>query len=611
MADPSGPLLASPHHSPSAYMVSNPTPASGETVEVSVVVPDQSGVGPVMLRTVHDGEATFVEGRSRRVGASSVWTFDLGCHNEIVNYRFWCGGSEPHWLTGEGLVGHDPTDRSDFKLATTGATPKWVPETVWYQIFPDRFASADPNKPLPEWARHSDWDAPIARGRAAMSQVYGGDLDGISGHLDHLIDLGVGGIYLTPVFEARSNHRYDASSFDRVDPLLGGDEALVRLAQACHRAGIRVISDLTLNHTGSSHEWFQAAQADLGSPEAGFYFFGDEPDDYEAWLGVASLPKLDHSSGELRRRLYEGPRSAFGKFLGAPFELDGWRIDVANMTGRLGLSDLNRQVRSAARATLDQIDPDKWLVGEHFFDYSLDATGPGWHGCMNYGGVARPILSWLGSEPARRTFMPGPGVDARAGGSVAASIDAVMSSVPWQFVLGSMALIGSHDTSRWHSMAASPELARIGVALTMTLPGSPCIFYGDEIGLTGVGNHESRRTMPWNRDSWDRAELDWYRSLIALRGSSQALAHGGLRWAERADDALAFIRESAEERMLVRACRAGAPALRLSEQLLGTNQAELVFGDGTVSRVDGNLEFDLEGPGVAIWRIGPQALTQL
>lgn len=602
-------LLCRPFHSPSERMVSNPTPSPGEVVEVSVVVPDGSAIDEVQLRTTHDGEAGFVEGESRRLNGATRWTFEVGCHNEIVNYRFWCGGPRPAWLTSAGMVDHDPTDHTDFRLMTTGGVPAWVPETVWYQIFPDRFANSHPGRPLPAWADRSGWSDPIARGRAAMTQVYGGDLDGITAHLDHLLELGVGGIYLTPVFEAMSNHRYDASSFDRVDPLLGGDDAFIALVEASHRAGLRVVSDLTLNHTGASHEWFRTAQADQSSEEAGFYYFGDGPDDYEAWLGVRSLPKLDHSSAELRRRLYEGPDSVFGRLLQEPFDLDGWRIDVANMTGRLGMVDLNRQVRSTARRTLDAIDRSKWLVGEHFFDFSGDVDGPGWHGCMNYGGVSRPILSWLGSDSARESFMPGPGVDHRDGSAVAASIDAVMASVPWQFALGSMALIGSHDTSRWHSMAESPAHARVGVGLAMSLPGSPCIFYGDEVGLTGVGNHASRRTMPWDAESWDVDALDWYRSLIAARSGSHALAHGGLRWVEREPDSLSFLRESSSERVLVRATRAQSADLKVSESLLGSEGAELVAGKGEMTRSAGSVKFRVDGVGFAAWRLDPQALT--
>ena len=232
---------------------------------------------------------------------------------------------------------------------------------MWYQIFPDRFATTGRHRhddhPIDtSWADWAEWDDPVAEGSAAMTQLYGGDLDGITEHLEHLVDLGVGGVYLTPVFPARSNHRYDATTFDMVDPVLGGDQALVRLSSEAERLGLRVMTDLTLNHTGDVHEWFVAAQADPDSVEAGFYFFLDHPDRYESWLGIDSLPKLDHRSAELRRRYYDGPDSVFARYLEPPFDMAGWRIDVANMTGRLGPIDLNQEVARTARATLDAVD---------------------------------------------------------------------------------------------------------------------------------------------------------------------------------------------------------------------------------------------------------------
>ena len=600
-------LVARPHHDPSERWVSNPTPDAGETVTVSVDVPGPAAVDRVMLRTMHDGEARWVEGTARRSANGHIWSFPLTCHNPVVSYRFWCSGpSGPRWLTGAGVLAHDPLDHHDFRLLTTGGTPRWVPETVWYQIFPDRFATSGRHRDaFPDWAVPAAWDDPVATRPHTMTQLYGGDLDGVVEHLDHLVDLGVGGIYLTPVFPAHSNHRYDASSFDCVDPVLGGDEALVRLREACSRAGLRLVNDLTLNHTGDRHEWFVAAQADAASEEAGYYYFREHPDDYEAWLGVRSLPKINHASEPMRRRFYDGPDSVLGRYLRPPFALDGWRIDVANMTGRYGLDDHNALVRSLARRTTDSVSPGAWLVGEHWFDASLDVMGDGWHGIMNYTGLTRPIVSWLGELTILGAMMPGPGQDARDGVAVAAAMDDARAAMPWQSVLGSMALLGSHDTARWRSMARSDELALVGFGLLMTMPGSPCLFYGDEIGLRAPDNELARGPMPWDRSRWDLTWLETYRAWIRLRAGSPALAHGGVRWVEQAPDALTFLRESAGERLLVRATRAaGAPGLRVPCELLGAGSIDRLVGGGTCRVDDGTATFDSDGPTTTVWRVG-------
>ena len=134
-------------------------------------------------------------------------------------------------------------------------------------------------------------------------------------------------------------------------------------------------------------------------------------------------------------------------------------------------------------------------------------------------------------------------------------MDDARGAMPWQSMLGSMALLGSHDTARWRSMARSDDLALVGLGLLMTMPGSPCFFYGDEVGLTASDNELARGPMPWDAARWDAGWLDTYRRWVRLRGSSPALAHGGFRWVERAPDALAFLRETADERLLVRATR--------------------------------------------------------
>ena len=200
-------------------------------------------------------------------------------------------------------------------------------------------------------------------------------------------------LYLTPVFPARSNHRYDASTFDHVDPVLGGDEAFAALVEAAHARGLRVMGDLTTNHTGDAHEWFLAARADAASPEAGFYSFDEHPERYASWLGVTSLPKLDQSSPELRARLYDGPGSVVARWLEAG--LDAWRIDVANMTGRAGAQDLAHDVARTLVATARAVRPDAWVLAEHGHDAGGDLQGDGWHGTMDYAGFTRPVWTWL------------------------------------------------------------------------------------------------------------------------------------------------------------------------------------------------------------------------
>ena len=169
----------------------------------------------------------------------------------------------------------------------------------------------------------------------------------------------------------------------------------ISLVKACHNRGIRVIGDLTINHSGDHHEWFRAAQADAASAEAGFYFFRNHPDDYEAWFDVPTLPKFDLRDAELQHRLLSGADSVTAAWLRPPFDLDGWRVDVANMAGRLREIDANHDAAVAMRRAMAAARPDAYLVGEHGYDASGELDGDGWHGVMNYLAFTRPVWCWL------------------------------------------------------------------------------------------------------------------------------------------------------------------------------------------------------------------------
>ncbi len=287
---------------------------------------------------------------------------------------------------------------------------------------------------------------------------YGGDLTGIEDHLDHLAHLGVTLIYLTPFFPAGSMHRYDASSFDHVDPALGGDDALSSLVAAAHERGIRVIGDLTLNHTGIDHDWFRAAAADPAAAERGYYFFDEaEPDGYVAWHGVRTLPKLDHRSSELRTRFYDGADSVVARYLDEPFGLDGWRIDCANTTARFRDHDDNHEVAQATRATMATSTSDPWLVAEHCYDAADDLDGTGWHGVMAYQWFTRPLWAWLkGAGPL--SLMAAVELIDLDGFGLVESMRQLSANVSWEARNASMTMLDSHDTARFRTVVGGDSV---------------------------------------------------------------------------------------------------------------------------------------------------------
>jgi alpha-glucosidase len=607
--------LGQPHHDGSALHVPDDAPGLGETVPVFLRVPAGDGLTRVWVRTTPDAEPHLLAGAVDRETASETWwRFEVTARNPLTRYRFLLDGGPRgyRWVNGTGVHAHDVTDGDDFRLSSAPPPPAWARDAVVYQIFPDRFArsaGAD-TRPRPSWARPAAWDDPVAgRGRDAGRQLYGGDLDGITERLDHLAALGVNTLYLTPFFPAESNHRYNASSFEEVDPLLGGDKALARLSQEVHARGWRLLGDLTTNHCGDTHPWFRRALEDAAAPEREFFYFpGPQDDRYESWLGHSSLPKFRFASAELRRRLLEGSGAAAGRWLRPPFDLDGWRIDVANMTGRHVADDFTAEVARTLRATMDEVRPGTLLLAEHAHDASGDLTGDGWHGTMSYAGFTMPVWAWLRHPEADLPYGGLPlEVPRLPAESVLATVRAYLAAVPWRSSAASWSLLGSHDSTRIRSVVRDADLVEVAAGLLFTMVGAPMVFAGDEVGVEGVGDPGTRQPFPWHRPgSWDRTTLYRYRDLAALRRANHALRRGGLRWVAASGDALVYLRESERQRLLVLAARAEHGPLRLPAGALGlAGEAPNLYGGAGPLRPDqdGYLTLPGDGPTFQLWQL--------
>ena len=584
-------LTYEPHHDGSPlYLDQECAPLGGE-VQVRVRTSVHRPVDAVWVRTVEDAEPYFAactvepteEGRD---DGTVWWTGRVHVRNPVQRYRFMLvTGDSFRWLNQAGVFDRDVTDAHDFRVTAYDAAPDWGRDAVVYQVFPDRFArsAAADDRPTPDWAVPAQWtDAPIHQGPDTPRQLYGGDLDGIVEHLDHLEALGVDTLYLTPVFPGESNHRYNASTFDEVDPLLGGDAAYRRLVDAAHARGLRVLGDLTSNHTGDTHEWFLRARDEPDSPERGFYYFAADGS-HEGWKGHQTLPKLDHLDDEVGRRMH----AVVQRWL--EFGLDGWRIDVANMTGRRIDVDVAHEVARGIRRAAVQVRPDALVLAEHGHDATGDLDGDGWHGTMNYYGFSFPVWEWLRDpdHPVPSFGLP-VGVPRRDGVAAVAAMRDFTASFGWRAVSASWNILGSHDSPRIRTTTGSPALHHLAAVLQFTLPGVPMVFAGDELGLEGVDGEDSRRTMPWQaREHWDTATMDLYAALARLRRDHVALRRGGLRWVRVAADDLAFLREHPGGSVLVQVSRTGDPA----PDIPGVESGEPLLTVGA------------DGPRATIWQV--------
>jgi len=552
-----------PHHDGSELYLSSSSPKLGQRVTFNFRAGSNFPIEQAILRLYHDGEPRFFPMKRSLVKGEQWWQVKVEIRNLKTPYRFLIvNGDNYSWLNARGFQSHDVTSTNDFQLLATPAFPNWIRSAVFYQIFPDRFATSGQYQHLkPEKFISRPWDQlPNGRDKSTGVEFFGGDLDGVSQRLDHLKELGINGIYFTPIFPAGSTHRYDASSFDEVDPLLGGDAALLRLAKKAKSAGIYLMGDLTTNHCGREHSWLQRSLKSKKAKEREFFYWDKSvKHGYEGWWGLASLPKLNYNSKKLREIMYEGENSIVKKWIKKPYSLSGWRIDVGNMTGRYKGEDINREVITGVRKALQESNSQAWLVAENADHFPSDLDGFGWHGTMNYNGFMRPIWGWLSNKAqVEKAFFGVPvSIPRFTAGEMVSAMKEFSSTIPWRNFVSSMLLLDSHDTARFRNVVGKDSMRHIaGMGLLLTYPGVPSIYAGDELGLEGQWGEDGRRTIDWSRQSWDHDFLSEVKKLIKIRRQSHALAQGGLRWILIEDDLLAFERESKREKILVVVSRA-------------------------------------------------------
>ena len=590
--------LLSPHHDGSSLYVSNSAPSIGDTITLKLRIPNSYNFEKGFIRIYEDGEPRSYELKLGKENGLERWyEVKITVINIHTIYRFVFVAKDKYdWLNAFGLSNHDVHSNNDFQIVAIPANPEWIKSSVFYQIFPDRFAKSEKVYKTPDWAHPREWnELPRGRSKFTGTELYGGDLLGVEQHLDHINELGVNGIYFTPFFSARSNHRYDASTFDEVDPILGGNKALFSLVKKSNKLGIRIMGDLTSNHCGAGHPWLAKAKKNKKSKERS-YFYWDKSikHGYVGWWGLESLPKLNFNSKALRNEMYKGKNSIVRKWIGSKYGMSGWRIDVGNMTGRLGTDNHHDEVMHGIRMAMDETNPNAWLVAENGDFVASDLNGLGWHGAMNYQGFMRPVWNWLNRNPDIGGGFQGlPFEMPRISGSqLVNSMKQFNASVPWRSVTASMVLLDSHDTARFRTVVSGDVASHLSaMTMVLTYPGVPSIFAGDEIGLEGAWGEDGRRTINWNdQSSWDTAFLSEVKKLISIRKKHDAFINGGLRWVLVEDDCLAFLRESKKETILVFVSR---KAIKTSIDLskLGYVVKESLYGvsgEGTTITINAN-----------------------
>ncbi len=457
-------------------------------------------------------------------------------------------------------------------------TPDWLSGGIMYQIFPDRFfCSGTAKDGVPDGrVLHERWDEepvwrPDEQGRVLNNDFFGGDLDGIREKLDYLAGLGVTCLYLNPIFEAGSNHRYDTADYTKIDPLLGDEAAFRRLTDEAKKRKIRILLDGVFSHTGADSVYFDrerrypglGAYESPGSPYYGWYHFRRWPNDYRSWWGFDTLPEVDElSPGFLAYICGEDGVLAKWQRAGAA----GWRLDVAD--------ELPDAFLEALRSRVKATDPDAVVLGEVW----EDATNKESYGHRRRYLLGRQLDSVM-NYPFRQAILLFLLEGGR--GRFFEQVMNVVENYPPQALRLLMDHIGTHDTARaitvlggepergrgrsWqaeqHLSAEQRALGtarlRLATLLQFALPGVPCIYYGDEAGMEGYGDPFDRGPYPWGHE--DAELIAWYRALGAARHGCPALTDGKIRPLMSGEDVAAFVRGDGEGALLCAVDRGGQP----------------------------------------------------
>lgn len=508
----------------------------------------------------------------------------------------------------------------NYEITPGFSTPDWAKGAVFYQIYVDCFSNGDPSNDVLDReyiyigepvTRVTDWNKYPAK--MGVREFYGGDLQGVLDHLDYLQELGVDVLYLNPIFVSPSNHKYDIQDYDYVDPhfttiavdegevlpegalnniqatkyisrvtdkrnLEASNAFFVKFVEEVHRRGMRVILDGVFNHCGSFNKWMDAerlyenqygyekgAYVDKNSPYHNYFKFYNEEEwpyneEYDGWWGHRTLPKLNY---EESRQLYEYILKIGRKWVSPPYNVDGWRLDVA---ADLGYGEeMNHQFWRDFRTAVKEANPEAIILAEHYDDPREWLEGDQWDTVMNYNAFMEPV-TWFftgmekHSDEKRSDLL----------GNTRAFLDSMMyhmSRFQYPSLLVSMNELSNHDHSRFltrtnqtvgRTESMGPEAAdanvnkgimRAAVMLQMTWPGAPTLYYGDEAGVTGWTDPDNRRTYPWGHE--DQGLIEYHRKMIRIHKEHEALLTGSLKYLEGAYKVICYGRFTAREKMVV------------------------------------------------------------
>ncbi len=434
-----------------------------------------------MEKGFEDGELEYYRVAVPQTDTRFAYIFELQCMDGVTRY-----------LSEEGL-----TEQFDHNMGyfcffqyvsqfecDTMTVPQWVKTAACYQIFPERFAIG--SEPKDMHYVNTKWGV-----RPTPKSYYGGDLNGIREHLDYLTDLGVNVLYMTPVFCSPTNHKYEITDYENVDPAFGGNEALKALIDRAHEQGMKVILDGVFNHISCQHPFFLDARQKKEKSPYYHWFFWNQDGSYKTFANVKTMPKLNTANMDVIRYFCD-----VAVMWMRDYGADGWRLDVSDEMS-------HRFLRHFREAVVAQ-NPQTIIIGEDWHRAVRYLNGDEYDGIMNYG-LTKACLDLL----AFRT------IDSKTFRDRLVGLYHTFSLAANDKMLN---LLGSHDTDRFLTRVnGQSQCYRTAAAIMFFYPGIPCVYYGDEIGMEGGYDPDCRRTFDWNEENWDHQTRKLIQTLMALK----------------------------------------------------------------------------------------------
>ena len=490
-----------------------------------------------------------------------IYEIEVDTHNSIglIYYYFRVNyygqdiiyGNNIESLGGIGQVYFNEPVSYQITVYSKNNVPDWYKQGIIYQIFVDRFFNGQEDGKVLNAKKNTfiygNWDDnPMyikdMDGNIVRWDFYGGNLLGVKKKLEYIKSLGVSVIYFNPIFDSPSCHKYDTGDYEKIDPMFGDEEIFKDLCNEAEKIGIKIILDGVFSHTGSDSKYFNkfgnynslGAYQSLQSPYYRWYRFNDYPDLYEAWWGFSNMPNIDELNPSYLDYIIRDDNSIVEKWirLGA----SGWRLDVAD--------ELPDEFIKILKKKLKEVDKDSVLIGEVWEDASNKVSysrkreylfGNELDSVTNY--PLRQIIldlvrNYIGNKSFIRRYL------------------SLKENYPKEYFYSTMNMLGNHDTERVLTMLNnSVELLKEAVAIQMTLPGVPLIYYGDEAGLTGGKDPSNRKSYPWGKENDEI--LEFYKTITAIRVAEDALKIGEIKFLDFNNGVLGYERFIDKDRIII------------------------------------------------------------